>query len=199
MIRAQEAIAKSPQIGGARFTEIMDGYLYVGDEIENHELAVEAAKGSSSTARFYLSVDAWDIKTLVKKKNHAAMLTGTFSCGALSRDPFMVLRGEFQLFSEDPRTPDTDNLVYDFDMISVSPSLSKLIFRLLEILFTSMERKSLILQSPSVFATHGKLPRHSTLRSLIQTTQLLVAAYSQSVQETFAMNFFHSRAAARPS
>jgi hypothetical protein len=46
------------------------------------------------------------------------MLTGTFSCGALSQDPFMVLRGTFQLFNDDPRTPDTKNIAYDFDMIS---------------------------------------------------------------------------------
>jgi hypothetical protein len=30
----------------------------------------------------------------------------------------MVLRGDFQLFNQDPRTPDTKNLTYDFDMIS---------------------------------------------------------------------------------
>src|SRR5438045_9686270 len=112
MTRAQKAIADSPKTGGARFTEIMDGYFYVGDDIEDVIIATEAAKGASSTARFYLSVDAWDINTLIDRGNHAAMLTGTFSCGALSRDPFIVLRGEFQLFSKDPRATDTENLVY---------------------------------------------------------------------------------------
>jgi len=119
MKRAQKAIAESPKTGGARFTEIMDGYLYVGGDIEDFECAVEAAKGVSSTAKFYLSVDAWDINTLINKDNHAAMITGTFSCAALSKDPFMVLRGEFQLFSKDSRSPDTENLNYKFDMISV--------------------------------------------------------------------------------
>lgn len=119
MKRAQKAIANSPKTGGARFTEIMAGYLYVGDDIKDFENAVEAAKGASSTAKFYLSVDAWDINTLINKQNHAAMITGTFSCGALSKDPFMVLRGEFQLFSRDTRTAETENLNYKFDMISV--------------------------------------------------------------------------------
>lgn len=127
MIQAQKEIANSPKTGGARFTEIMDGYLYLGDDIDDFETARDAAKGASSTARFYLSVDAWDLDTLINKNNHAAMLTGTFSCGALSKDPFMVLRGEFQLFSRDPRTPDTDNMVYNFDMISVLKFLSHLI------------------------------------------------------------------------
>jgi hypothetical protein len=127
MEQAQQEIAKSPITGGARFTEIMEGYIYVGDEIEDYDIAAEAAKGASSAAKFYLSVDAWDIDALKFKDNHAAMLTGTFSCAALSRDPFMVQRGEFQLFTEDQRTPDTKNLVYDFDMISVGSFLNMLI------------------------------------------------------------------------
>lgn len=127
MVQAQKEIANSPKTGGARFTQIMDGYLYIGDDIDDFETARDAAKGASSTARFYLSVDAWDLDTLINKDNHAAMLTGTFSCGALSKDPFMVLRGEFQLFSRDPRTPDTDNMVYNFDIISVLKFLSHLI------------------------------------------------------------------------
>lgn len=119
MKRAQKAIANSPKAGGARFTEIMEGYLYVDSDIEDVETAVQAAKGACSTAKFYLSIDAWDINTLIEKDNHAAMITGTFSCGALSKDPYMVLRGEFQLFSRDRHTPNAENLVYDFDMISV--------------------------------------------------------------------------------
>jgi hypothetical protein len=120
MEKAQNAISNSPMTGGARFTEIMEGFLYVGDDITEFDIAVEAAKGASSAAKFYLSVDAWDIDTLKYKENHAAMLTGTFSCGALSKDPLMVLRGEFQLFSDDSRTTGTKNLVYNFDMQSVS-------------------------------------------------------------------------------
>jgi GMC oxidoreductase len=119
MEQAQIAIAKSSMRGGARFTEILEGHLYVGDDIDDFSIAAEAAKGLCSTAKFYLSVDAWDINALVDKSNHAAMLTGTFSCGALPNGPFLVLRGEFQLFSQDPETPDTENLVYDFDMRSV--------------------------------------------------------------------------------
>jgi len=48
------------------------------------------------------------------------MLTGTFTCGALSKDPFLVLQGKFQVFNDDPRTPDTRNLSYDFDLISTT-------------------------------------------------------------------------------
>lgn len=119
MERAQNEIVNSSQIGGSRFSEIMEGYIYIGDEIEDYKVAAEAAKSSDSAAKFYLSVDAWDTDALVKKENHAAMLTGTFSCGSLSKDPYMVLRGDFQLFTKDSHSPDTRNLVYDFDMVSV--------------------------------------------------------------------------------
>lgn len=54
----------------------------------------------------------------MNRDDHSAMLTGTFTCGALSKGPFMVLQGSFQLFNEDPRAPDTKNLTYDFDMVS---------------------------------------------------------------------------------
>lgn len=46
------------------------------------------------------------------------MITGTFTCGSLPGSPFMVLRGKFQLFNDDPRAPDTKLLTYNFDMIS---------------------------------------------------------------------------------
>src|SRR5438045_1697193 len=55
-------------------------------------------------------------KKVVSRSDHSAMLTGTFTT-AMSGAPFMVLRGDFQLFNKDVRTPDTKNLTYDFDMV----------------------------------------------------------------------------------
>ena len=57
---------------------------------------------------------------VVSRYDHPAILTGTMTCRALSRDPFMVLRGDFQLFNQDFRSPDTTNLTYAFDMVSTS-------------------------------------------------------------------------------
>ena len=145
MERAQTQIAKSPQVGGVRFTEIMQGYVHIGGDILDPETAAEVAKGASSRAKFYLSVDVWDVDGLKIKNNHAAMLTGTFSCGALSPDPLMVLGGSFQLFSQDPSAPDTQNLVYDFDMRTVCHSYYLSNFRLVEQYTISMEKRRLIL------------------------------------------------------
>lgn len=130
MKQATVEISNSPKTGGARFTELMEGYVNIGDDIEDFQTAYEAAKGVDSGAKFYLSCDVWDIGALKSRHNHAAMLTGTFCCRELSRDPLMILRGDFQLFTTDHDTADTKNLVYDFDMVSVLPSCFKLIARL---------------------------------------------------------------------
>lgn len=58
------AIIKDAQAGskrGLEFTEIMSGFMYMGDDIEDFEIAADAAKASAMSARFFLSVHAWDI------------------------------------------------------------------------------------------------------------------------------------------
>jgi len=62
---------------------------------------------------------------VVSSSAHSSLLTGTFSCAGL-KGPFMVLRGDFQLFNQDPREPSCQNLTYNFDLIS--PSGEKLRF-----------------------------------------------------------------------
>ena len=44
------------------------------------------------------------------------MLTGTFICPAIAGSPFIVQRGDFNLFVLDQKAPGTKNLTYDFDM-----------------------------------------------------------------------------------
>ncbi|KAK2747221.1 ERAD-associated protein [Onygenales sp. PD_40] len=100
------------------FSEIMTGYMYIGDDICDHVTAAKAANGSCSSARLFVSVRSWDIDSLTSSDKHHAMLTGSFACGSLPGSPFLILRGDFRLFQTDPRTPDTTNIIYDFDMIS---------------------------------------------------------------------------------
>ncbi|KAI9840114.1 MAG: hypothetical protein M1837_001918 [Sclerophora amabilis] len=115
-----ESTAESSE--GIEFSEIMEGHIYLGSDIDDFTIATNAARSSESGARFFLSAHAWDTDRLISRDDHSAMLTGTFTCGALSRDPFLVLRGDIQLFNEDERTPDTKNLTYDFDMIGTNGS-----------------------------------------------------------------------------
>jgi hypothetical protein len=101
----------------------MSGYIHVGDglegdKIEDYQTAAKTARSLCEEARFFLSVKAWDTETIVNRADHSAMLTGTFTCAGLPGSPFMVQRGDFQLFNVDQRAPGTRNLTYDFDMTS---------------------------------------------------------------------------------
>ncbi|PVH69060.1 FAD/NAD(P)-binding domain-containing protein [Cadophora sp. DSE1049] len=111
------AEAKDDQASGIGFTEVMSGFIHIGDDVEDFNLATKIARSGCEAAKFFLSVKSWDIGDLVNSSAHSAMLTGTFSCARLE-GPFMVLRGDFQLFNHDPRAPSTQNLTYNFDMMS---------------------------------------------------------------------------------
>ena len=117
----REALTKKKS--GLEFTEIMEGHIHIGQYIEEYEVAERLAKGHCEQARFFLSVHAYDTETLLSSDDHAAMLTGTFTSGALPASPYMVTGGNFQLFNDDPRTPDTKNLTYDFNMVGTDGSV----------------------------------------------------------------------------
>ncbi|KAL0580463.1 hypothetical protein V5O48_001533 [Marasmius crinis-equi] len=115
---AAKAIMCSAPGSGVRFTEIMDGHIYIGDDIDDFEVAENAAKGASSSARFYLSVDAYSVKTLIERDDHSSLAIGTFSCGALSKDPLLVLRGRVQFFTPDVSVADAKQLAYKLTLLT---------------------------------------------------------------------------------
>ena len=53
---------------GIAFSQVMEGYIYAGGDIEDFSVAAEVAHGVSSSARFFLSVHAWD--TTERKSLH---------------------------------------------------------------------------------------------------------------------------------
>lgn len=55
--------AKRGGNASAEFTEIMEGFIHVGAEIEDFAVAEAAAIGASSSACFFLSVQGWDTDT----------------------------------------------------------------------------------------------------------------------------------------
>ncbi|KAI1816726.1 FAD/NAD(P)-binding domain-containing protein [Poronia punctata] len=111
---------------GFGFTEVMSGHIhpmkgsYYRDDIEGYELAARTAKSLCETARFFLSVKAFDLRSVVHDPNHAANLTGTFICPSLEGSPFMVQRGNFNIFLVAVKAPGTRNLTYDFDMFGIN-------------------------------------------------------------------------------
>lgn len=62
MVQAQNTINLSKTSGGVRFTETMQGHMYIGDGIDDFTIAEKVAKGASSSASLYLSVDAYSYK-----------------------------------------------------------------------------------------------------------------------------------------
>ncbi|KAK3308576.1 uncharacterized protein B0T15DRAFT_111319 [Chaetomium strumarium] len=110
---------------GFGFTEVMSGFLHydrdaVGDDMETYELAHRRAKSLCETARFFLSMQAFDTDELVHHAQHRGVLTGTFVSPVIPGSPFMVHRGEFNLFILNNKAPGTKNLTYDFDMTGVN-------------------------------------------------------------------------------
>ncbi|KAL7909362.1 hypothetical protein GGI35DRAFT_479634 [Trichoderma velutinum] len=117
--------ARENNYSGVGFSEVMSGFIHVGQDVNDFVIAANIARSQCESARFFLSVKSWDSSELVNNNSHSANLTGTFCCSALG-GTFIVHRGNFQLFNQDPRQPETTNLTYDFDMIS--PSGEKLHF-----------------------------------------------------------------------
>ncbi|KAJ6588572.1 hypothetical protein B0H19DRAFT_923787 [Mycena capillaripes] len=118
MVKASKAIQSAGSLKGIRFTEIMDGHIHIGDDIADYIVAEDVAKGASSSAKFYLSVDAYSVKNLIERDDDASFATGTFSCGALSKDPMLVLRADVQFFTVDETVSDGTDLAYKLTLLS---------------------------------------------------------------------------------
>lgn len=117
--------AAAVQADGFGFTEVMSGFIHHDEQImtqdvrATYDLAYRTAQSLCESARFFLSVQAFNTQTIVNDDQHRAMLTGTFISPTLPGSPFMVKRGQFNLFKQDHQAPGTRNLTYDFDMTGV--------------------------------------------------------------------------------
>ncbi|KAJ4358337.1 uncharacterized protein N0V89_002919 [Didymosphaeria variabile] len=103
---------------GVRFTEVMDGYIHIGGNIVDFDVAHNVAKRAASSASLYITVDTFSLDNLTSLSDNASIATGTFSCGALSQSPLMVLRGQAQFFTTDDQISDGTDLVYKLTMLS---------------------------------------------------------------------------------
>lgn len=116
--------ARLAEASGFGFTEVMSGFIHAGngltkDSRDTYELAYRTAKSLCESARFFLSMKSWNTRSTIKEPDHNAMLTGTFVCPAICGSPFMVRRGDFNLFILDQKAPGTRNMTYDFKMRGV--------------------------------------------------------------------------------
>jgi hypothetical protein len=55
------AKARDGNISGIGFTEVMSGFIHIGDDdVGDFELATRIAESNCEAARFFLSVKSWD-------------------------------------------------------------------------------------------------------------------------------------------
>ena len=62
VIEAEMQINEARATGRAEtvFTEVMKGFIHLGDEIDDFEVAADTAEMECADAHFYLSVRSWD-------------------------------------------------------------------------------------------------------------------------------------------
>jgi hypothetical protein len=54
------AVARDDQTSGIGFTEVMSGFIHIGDDVEDFVLATKIARSECEAARFFLSVKSWN-------------------------------------------------------------------------------------------------------------------------------------------
>ena len=65
LAQAEDTVYSAMSTGkeGIIFTEVMKGFIHIGDEIDDFDVAADQAKSECADARFFLSVHAWDTDT----------------------------------------------------------------------------------------------------------------------------------------
>ena len=72
LFREQSSLAQAEDIvygamsagkEGIIFTEVMKGFIHIGDEIDDFDVAADQAQSECADARFFLSVRAWDTES----------------------------------------------------------------------------------------------------------------------------------------
>ena len=48
------------QTSGIGFTEVMSGFIHIGDDIEDFKIAAKVAQSGCEAAKFFLSVKSWN-------------------------------------------------------------------------------------------------------------------------------------------
>jgi hypothetical protein len=54
------AVARDQQTSGIGFTEVMSGFIHIGEDVDDFELATKIARSECEAARFFLSVKTWN-------------------------------------------------------------------------------------------------------------------------------------------
>jgi hypothetical protein len=53
--------SKKEETSGTGFSEVMSGFVYTGSDVEDFRVATDLARSRCETARFFLTVNSYDI------------------------------------------------------------------------------------------------------------------------------------------
>ena len=114
-----------PRKLGLSFTESMKGrFSAVAAADETLNSYKNAATDSSATPlAFLLTIHSHDLETMLNREDHAAQISGTVTCPALSDNPLSVSQGLFNLFEQMPSPPDTRHMIYSMQLTSATGEL----------------------------------------------------------------------------
>jgi cholesterol oxidase len=96
---------------GVRFTETMKGFFSTS-ETTDFARAEARGKADASPMEFTLTVASDNLDAMLTQSGHAARMSGTVTCPALSTKPLTVSNGWFSLFVDDPTRVDARDMVY---------------------------------------------------------------------------------------
>ena len=96
---------------GIRFTESMKGWFSAGAG-EDYARAAQQGEEEGSSFEFVLTIATDDVDAMIERADHRARMVGTVTAPRLSPEPLSVARGVFNLFVQDPSTPDVRHMLY---------------------------------------------------------------------------------------
>ncbi|KAL7948027.1 hypothetical protein V8C42DRAFT_272577 [Trichoderma barbatum] len=105
------------------FTELMSGFIHktpldaAVDDTAAYESGFRAGKSRGEVGRLLVSATVFDTNSLKHESQSSGLLTGTFVCPTIEGSPFMILRGDLELFQKNHKATGTSRLTYDCDMV----------------------------------------------------------------------------------
>jgi hypothetical protein len=101
-----------------KFDEVLEGYIAFGDELASAITVPEnMTRRVGSFARLRVSVTVLSTRGIAEESYESSIVTGSFFCGALSRDPLLVTGGNVRFFTADEDVFDGANLIYDLELL----------------------------------------------------------------------------------
>ncbi|MEW6737683.1 MAG: GMC family oxidoreductase, partial [Acidobacteriota bacterium] len=117
----QSSISPSPTLEnrpGIKFSETMSGYFAEG-VTDDYKRGEEIGQTTGSSFRFVLTLTSDDLEDIINSPNHEAIMTGTVEAPKLSSEPLTAVAGIFNIFTQDPTDPNTENIRYRMKLISI--------------------------------------------------------------------------------